>query len=92
MNELFLEASKAFPAAADYARGPDAMQPWMGLRPATPKSTPILGCTPYTNLFLNCGHGGLGWTLALGSARVVADLIAGVPPAVAPEGYDLGAQ
>ncbi len=68
------------------------MQPWMGLRPATPKSTPILGCTPYTNLFLNCGHGGLGWTLALGSARVVADLIAGVPPAVAPEGYDLGAQ
>ena len=92
VNELFLEASKAFPAAADYTRGPDAMQPWMGLRPATPKSTPILGCTPYSNLFLNCGHGGLGWTLALGSARVVADLIAGVPPAIAPEGYDLGAQ
>ena len=92
VNELFLEASKAFPAAADYTRGPDAMQPWMGLRPATPKSTPILGCTPYSNLFLNCGHGGLGWTLALGSARVVADLIAGVPPAIAPEGYDLDAQ
>lgn len=92
VEELFGEARAAFPAAADYARDPDAMQPWTGLRPATPRSTPILGRTPYANLFLNCGHGGLGWTLALGSARLVADLIAGAAPAVPPEGFDLGAQ
>ncbi len=92
INELFMEARKAFPAATNYASGPQAMQPWTGLRPATPKSTPILGCTSYSNLFLNCGHGGLGWTLALGSARVVADLISGLLPAVAHQGYDLGAQ
>ena len=43
------------------------MQPWSGLRPATPKGTPLLGATPIPNLFLNCGQGALGWTLALAS-------------------------
>jgi len=49
---------------------------WTGLRPATPDGTPIIGATPYRNLFLNTGHGTLGWTMACGSGRVLADLLA----------------
>lgn len=58
--------------------------------PATPRGTPILGATPYANLFLNCGHGALGWTQALGSARIVADRIAGATPAIPQDGFELG--
>ncbi|SBT10880.1 D-amino acid dehydrogenase 2 small subunit [Candidatus Propionivibrio aalborgensis] len=89
VKQLFLEAERAFPAATDYAPGPDAMQPWTGLRPATPKGMPILGASPFPNLFLNCGHGALGWTLALGSARILADLIKGATPEIALAGFTL---
>ena len=82
LNQLFKESRLAFPAATDYRPGPQAMQPWTGLRPATPKGTPLLGATAYANLWLNCGHGALGWTLALGSARAVADVIGGAAPKV----------
>jgi D-amino-acid dehydrogenase len=61
-----------------------AEQVWNGLRPMTPDGPPILGQTPLPNLFLNTGHGPLGWTLGCGAARVVADLIAGRRPAVDP--------
>ena len=77
LKQLFEESRLAFPAATDYRAGPNALQPWTGLRPATPKGTPLLGSTPIGNLSLNCGHGALGWTLALGSARAVADVIGG---------------
>jgi D-amino-acid dehydrogenase len=50
---------------------------WCGLRPMTPDSTPILGPTRFSNLMLNTGHGTLGWTMACGSGRVLADLISG---------------
>jgi D-amino-acid dehydrogenase len=50
---------------------------WMGLRPATPNNVPVIGKTKFRNLFLNTGHGTLGWTLACGSASVLADLISG---------------
>lgn len=53
---------------------------WTGLRPATPSNVPCIGRTRYPNLFLDTGHGTLGWTLACGSARALADLIAGVRP------------
>lgn len=89
LGQLVKESKLAFPGATDYTRSTDAMQPWAGLRPATPKGTPILGATPYANLFLNCGHGALGWTLALGSARIVADLIKGAKPAIALDGFTL---
>ena len=56
------------------------LQPWAGLRPATPDSRPIIGPSPIDGLFLNTGHGGLGWTLACGSARLAADLIARETP------------
>jgi D-amino-acid dehydrogenase len=55
---------------------------WTGLRPMTPDSTPIVGATPLRNLFLNTGHGTLGWTMACGSASVIADLVSGKIPAI----------
>jgi D-amino-acid dehydrogenase len=56
---------------------------WAGLRPATPDNVPIIGRTRLQNLFLNTGHGTLGWTLACGSGRVLADLVSGRTPEVA---------
>ena len=53
---------------------------WCGLRPMTPDSTPIVGATHTPNLFINTGHGTLGWTMACGSARLVADLVSGQAP------------
>ena len=53
---------------------------WAGLRPATPDNVPLIGRTRVRNLYLNTGHGTLGWTLACGSARVVADLLSGRSP------------
>ena len=59
------------------------------MRPATPKGTPLLGATPRANLWLNVGHGALGFTLALAAGRVVADLAAGRAAAVPLEGFTL---
>lgn len=55
---------------------------WTGLRPKTPDSTPIIGGTHYGNLFLNTGHGTLGWTMACGSGQLLADIISGNPTAI----------
>ena len=59
------------------------VETWAGLRPATPDNIPVIGRTPLRNLYLNTGHGTLGWTLACGSGRATADLISGRPPGVA---------
>ncbi|HZU64429.1 MAG TPA: D-amino acid dehydrogenase [Novosphingobium sp.] len=69
-----------FPTAADAGADP---QFWTGLRPMTPDGTPVIGATPLGNLFLNTGHGTLGWTMACGSARLLADVICGRPPEIA---------
>ena len=53
---------------------------WSGLRPMTPDGPPIIGATRYSNLHLNTGHGTLGWTMACGSGRVLADQISGRKP------------
>ncbi|MGN6854927.1 FAD-dependent oxidoreductase, partial [Neisseria sp. P0018.S001] len=50
---------------------------WSGLRPMTPDSTPLIGRTRFDNLFLNTGHGTLGWTMSLGSAKLTADIVCG---------------
>ena len=55
---------------------------WSGLRPMTPDGTPVIGATRYSNLYLNTGHGTLGWTMSCGSARVLADLISGNKPEI----------
>ena len=57
------------------------VDPWCGLRPATPDSRPIIGWSPLDGLFINSGHGMLGWTLASGSARLTADMIDRKPEA-----------
>ncbi|GAO00141.1 D-amino acid dehydrogenase small subunit [Komagataeibacter xylinus NBRC 13693] len=61
---------------------------WTGLRPMTPDGTPIIGRTKYDNLFLNTGHGTLGWTMACGSGRVLADIMSNRMPEIPYE--DLG--
>jgi D-amino-acid dehydrogenase len=55
---------------------------WTGLRPATPSNRPLLGRTRYRNLFVNTGHGTLGWTMACGSARALVDIVAARTPDV----------
>jgi D-amino-acid dehydrogenase len=55
---------------------------WAGLRPATPSNVPVIGRTRYANLYLNTGHGTLGWTLAAGSGRALAELVSGRRPEV----------
>lgn len=60
---------------------------WACLRPSTPHGSPILGRARYSNLFLNTGHGTLGWTQAAGSATIVADLMEGKIPAILLHGY-----
>ncbi|MEW6332221.1 MAG: D-amino acid dehydrogenase [Pseudomonadota bacterium] len=74
-----------FPGAADPARA----QPWCGLRPMTPDNPPVLGITPYKNLFLNTGHGTLGWTMACGSGKILADLVSGRAADIDLSGLDL---
>ncbi len=64
------------------------IQKWACLRPTTPDGPPFLGKTPYNNLFLNTGHGTLGWTQAAGSAAVVADCIEGKPPEILLHGLE----
>ncbi len=56
---------------------------WSGLRPMTPDGTPVIGRTHHKNFYLNTGHGTLGWTMACGSGRVLADLISGSKPDIA---------
>ncbi|PTM95429.1 D-amino acid dehydrogenase [Mycoplana dimorpha] len=55
---------------------------WSGLRPMTPDGTPVVGGTSIKNLFINSGHGTLGWTMACGSGRVLADLVSGRKPEI----------
>lgn len=74
-----------------YPRGGDLSQAsfWTGLRPATPDGTPVVGETRLRNLFLNTGHGTLGWTMACGSGRYLADVIARQPTGIRREGLDI---
>ncbi|MEN4910375.1 D-amino acid dehydrogenase [Erwinia amylovora] len=67
-----------------YPQGGDIGQAtfWSGLRPMTPDGTPVVGRTPLKNLYLNTGHGTLGWTMACGSGQLLADIISGRTPAI----------
>lgn len=71
-------ARQLFPGACDF----DAARYWTGLRPMTPSGVPLVGPTRVPNLFVNTGHGTLGWTMGVGSGQVMADLVAGRTPAV----------
>lgn len=69
-------ARELFPTALDF----DNVRFWSGLRPATPSNVPLIGKTRIQNLYLNTGHGTLGWTMGVGSGRALADLISGRQP------------
>jgi D-amino-acid dehydrogenase len=75
---LLRRTEQLFPGAGDMAHA----EFWTGLRPATPSNVPYIGATRYPNLFLNTGHGTLGWTHSCGSARALADIISGRQPEV----------
>lgn len=77
--------SELFPKAGDPAK----VEFWTGLRPLTPDGPPILGGTSYRNLYLNTGHGTLGWTMATGSGKIIADLISGRPAEISLDGMTL---
>jgi D-amino-acid dehydrogenase len=78
LNDLFPQGSDT--AQAEF---------WCGLRPMTPDGTPILGATPLPNLYLATGHGTLGWTMAAGTARVMADVMSGKTPEIDMQGLTL---
>jgi D-amino-acid dehydrogenase len=67
-----------FPHGGDVSRA----EFWCGLRPMTPDGTPVLGATRWPNLCLATGHGTLGWTMAAGTGRVMADLVSGRVPQI----------
>jgi D-amino-acid dehydrogenase len=75
---LEMVVNDLFPGAGDTAQASF----WTGLRPMTPDGTPIVGRTALGNLFLNTGHGTLGWTMSCGSAQMLADLMSAKRPAI----------
>ena len=78
-ESLLRRTFELFPRAGRAERA----EHWTGLRPATPSNVPLIGRTRLRNLYLNTGHGTLGWTLACGSGRVLADLVSGRRPEIA---------
>lgn len=80
---LAFSVGDLFPDGGDIAKATF----WTGLRPMTPDGTPIVGPTTYGNLYTNTGHGTLGWTMACGSGRVLADLIGGQAPDIASDDF-----
>lgn len=82
---LEMVVNDLFPGAGNVA----AAEFWTGLRPMTPDGTPIVGPTPVRNLWLNTGHGTLGWTMACGSASLLADLMSSRTPAIRPNGLGM---
>jgi D-amino-acid dehydrogenase len=75
---LTQRARTLFPGACDF----DDVRYWTGLRPLTPSGVPLVGATRVPNVYVNTGHGTLGWTMGVGSGHVMADLIGGREPAV----------
>ena len=79
---LLRTAAELFPGAFDAGQA----EPWAGLRPMMPNSVPVHGRARFANLYLNTGHGHVGWTMACGSGKFLADLIAGRTPEIDPHG------
>jgi D-amino-acid dehydrogenase len=79
---LFRTGHELFPGAFDEKKA----ELWAGLRPMMPNSVPVFGQARFKNLYLDTGHGHLGWTLACGSGKFLADLVAGRKPEIDPQG------
>jgi D-amino-acid dehydrogenase len=82
---LTRQVQETMPRGADYSQ----ISPWAGLRPATPGGAPIIGPTPYPNLYLNVGQGPLGFTFACGSASLLASVMQGRPTPIPLDGLSL---
>jgi D-amino-acid dehydrogenase len=81
-NALFKTAHDLFPGPIDESKA----ELWAGLRPRMPNSVPVHGRARYANLYLDTGHGHVGWTMACGSGKFVSDLVAGRKPDIDPQG------
>jgi D-amino-acid dehydrogenase len=86
LKKLLLEIYPQY--ATELAAG--NFEPWAGLRPMTVDGVPLVGATSLQNLYLNTGHGHLGWTLAAGSGKLLADLIAGTEPGIPANDFSPG--
>jgi len=86
IRNLFRLLERIYPRFAQQVGASD-IEPWAGLRPMSADGRPLLGRTPIRNLFLNTGHGQLGWTMAAGSGRLVADEILNRKPEIDPTPY-----
>jgi D-amino-acid dehydrogenase len=84
IDPLIAGVKKLFPLAPM-----EEMAEWACLRPSTPDGPPIIGKTPLSNLFMNSGHGTLGWTQAAGSARLLADVMDGKPTEIPLSGLEI---
>ncbi|HEY9211846.1 MAG TPA: D-amino acid dehydrogenase [Ancylobacter sp.] len=87
LDDLKAKVRATFPALGSLERA----TVWSGLRPATAQGKPIVSATPMRNLYVNAGHGALGFTLACGSAKLIADMIGGKETAIATAPFELGA-
>ena len=83
-------ARRLYPDVSPYLEPRPEHQAWAGLRPMTPDCLPIVGASPLDNLFLNTGHGYLGWTTGAGASRLVVDAIMGRPSPIDPTPYRFG--
>jgi D-amino-acid dehydrogenase len=84
IDPLIAGMKKLFPKAPL-----DDLAEWACLRPSTPDGPPIIGKTPIDNLYINSGHGTLGWTQSAGSARLLADVVNGMPTEIPLSGLDI---
>ncbi|MER8994972.1 D-amino acid dehydrogenase [Mesorhizobium sp. M0074] len=81
-NSILNTGKDLFPGAFDESKA----ELWAGLRPMMPNSVPVIGRARYDNLYLDTGHGHLGWTMACGSGKFLADIVAGRKPEIDPQG------
>lgn len=81
-NSILNTGKDLFPGAFDESKA----EVWAGLRPMMPNSVPVIGRARYANLYLDTGHGHLGWTMACGSGKFLADIVAGRKPEIDPQG------
>jgi D-amino-acid dehydrogenase len=86
LDTLKMVVNDLFPAGGDVSQASF----WTGLRPMTPDGTPVVGASTLGNLFINTGHGTLGWTMSCGSGQLLADIMSGRRPAIRTEGFDIG--
>ena len=84
--QMLARAQKLFGLCADFSRP----EYWVGLRPMTPTGVPVVDRSPLANLWLNTGHGHMGWTMASGCAQIIADMVAGRAPAIDVTGMRYG--